>query len=141
MSESLKNYSESLNAGFFETIKRYFLWQTPIITGIPGNIFIVIILVTISNLVYKIIRKKPDAYQELSMFLVLFVATLSWVILAKAHSYSHTHINYVLWYFGFIQMCFYIIIQSLIKSFFKCIPQSASKHLQNKSFFLKKKEK
>ena len=45
------------------------------------------------------------------MFIVFLGTTLSWFILGKAHSYVHTHMNYVLWYFGFIQICLYIIIK------------------------------
>ena len=45
------------------------------------------------------------------MFLVFLATTLSWIILGKSHSYIHTHINFVLWYFGFVQICLYEIIQ------------------------------
>jgi hypothetical protein len=36
------------------------------------------------------------------MLITAFVAPLSWYFVAKAHSYIHYHINYVLWYLPFI---------------------------------------
>lgn len=33
-----------------------------------------------------------------------------------AHSYVHTHMNYVLWYFGFVQICIYILCKQVMFS-------------------------
>jgi len=33
--------------------------------------------------------------------------------LAKSHSYVHIHLNYVLWYFGFVQICLYVIVDKI----------------------------
>ena len=51
------------------------------------------------------------------MYLVFFLTSVSWFCLAKAHSYQHTHMNFVLWYFGYIQICFYIVINKVRELF------------------------
>ena len=59
----------------------------------------------------NILRKRKNCYRDMVMYIMFLVTTLSWIILGKSHSYIHTHINFVLWYFGFIQICLYEIIQ------------------------------
>jgi len=50
-----------------------------------------------------------------TMYLVFLMATLSWLILAEGHSVIHGFLNSVLWYFGFVQICLYMIIDRVIK--------------------------
>jgi hypothetical protein len=44
-----------------------------------------------------------------------FLAPLSWFVLAKGHSYSHYHLNYVLWYLPFIPYGVLVIVRHLEK--------------------------
>ena len=60
-----------------------------------------------------------DNYANTQGYTVSFLATISWFVLAKAHSYIHTHMNYVLWYFGFVQVCLYILILLMQKNLCK----------------------
>ena len=53
------------------------------------------------------------------MFIVFLCTTLSWFVLGKAHSYIHTHMNYVLWYFGFVQISIYIIIKFICEKIYE----------------------
>ena len=57
---------------------------------------------------------KIENIQILSLFLISLIGTLSWIILAKSHSYIHTHINYVLWFLGYVQMMVYILVSSVL---------------------------
>ena len=43
-----------------------------------------------------------------------FLTSVSWFVLAKSHSYVHTHINFVLWYMGYVQVCLYVIVDWII---------------------------
>ncbi len=45
---------------------------------------------------------------------VAFSAALSWYVLAKGHSYIHTHMNYVLWYLPFIPLSMLLFIKKKI---------------------------
>ena len=104
-------YQESLNASVKETVAKYFNWDSNVITGIDGKYFRLIFVSTLAIIVYDILKKRKNCYRNMIMFLVFLATTLSWIILGKSHSYIHTHINFVLWYFGFVQICLYEIIQ------------------------------
>ena len=71
------------------------LYKTALLLGVAGLL---------------IRRRKID---DIVLYFVFLFSTLSWHILAKAHSYVHTHMNYVLWYFGFVQICIYIIVSAI----------------------------
>ncbi len=97
-----------------DVVQRYFKWKTEIIRFIPGNTFLALIITSIVVLVVNLIRKKEGTKKDLVLFIYFILSTISWFILAKAHSYVHTHMNFVLWYFGFVQMIFYIIIDFVV---------------------------
>ena len=106
-------YRESLEAGIIETVAKYFEWHTDIILGIDGRYFKLIVLATITIIIYDILNNPKEKYQELIMFTVFFITSISWYVLGKSHSYIHLTMNYVLWYFGFIQICLYIIVRKI----------------------------
>ena len=102
----------SFNASGWSVLCTYFKFSTNIITGINGNLFP--ILCCIPLIIFACDYKKNKLNIELvALYIVSFFTTISWLFLAKSHSYVHTHMNYVLWYFGFIQTCLYICINKL----------------------------
>ncbi len=110
-----KEYESSLKAGIVRTVLKYFIWRTPIIIGISGKLFIPIFIINIIILIYNFVKKDKYAIRDITMFITFFITTLSWLILGKAHSYIHTHINFVLWYFGYIQISIYICVKFIVK--------------------------
>ena len=102
-------YSTSINSSVIKTIVKYFNWNSNIILGIDGIYFRIIVFVSAISLIYGVIKHNKNAMRNLVMFIAFLMTTLSWFVLAKAHSYIHTHMNYVLWYFGFVQICLYTI--------------------------------
>ncbi|MCI8384565.1 MAG: hypothetical protein HFJ33_06900 [Clostridia bacterium] len=108
-------YHESLQATVIETVGKYFTWHTQMILGIEGKYFKLMFLTTIAIMIYNTVKKEKDYVRDIVMFLVFLSTTLSWLILGKSHSYIHTTMNYVLWYFGFIQICIYIIVKFFFK--------------------------
>lgn len=102
-------YKKSLDAGIKETVAKYFEWHTDIIIGIKGEYFNLILISSIVIMIYNALKKEKNCYNDITMFIVFFITTLSWYVLGKSHSYIHTTMNYVLWYFGFIQINLYII--------------------------------
>lgn len=113
---------ESLEVPVGSVLKDYFTFKTQIIAGLPGSFFKVLVVLPIFVLVVKSISKKK-ILQEISLYLIFFVASISWFILAKPHSYIHQHMNYVLWYFGFVQVCMYIILKPMVE-----LVRNARKH-------------
>ena len=93
-------------------ICRYFHFDTEVILGIEGNLFPIICIVPILIWVNNKRNNKLNI-AEIGLYIIGLVSTLSWFVLAKNHSYVHTHLNYVLWYFGFVQGCFYIIVNKI----------------------------
>ena len=98
----------SICSSVWEVLRKYYSFSTEIITGVPGNLFPLLNLVPLAIFACDAKQKKLNL-QWVLMYAVFLIAPFSWFVLAKAHSYIHTHMNYVLWYFGFIQICFYII--------------------------------
>ena len=111
-------YWPSFNASVWETYSKYFKFGTEIITGITGNLFplLCIIPLCIFGMDYK--NNKLNVRLPI-MYVVFFLTSISWFCLAKGHSFIHTHMNYVLWYFGFIQVCFYVILDKIVKLYKK----------------------
>lgn len=113
MNEFSSVYWASFNASVWEVYCKYFHFTTEIITGLAGNLFPLLCIAPLCLLAYEYKIKKLDT-ELLAMYGIFFLTSISWFCLAKAHSYIHAHINYVLWYFGFVQICFYIIINKIV---------------------------
>lgn len=109
---------ESLNASVWETFCKYFHFSTEIIVGVDGNLFPLLCILPVCIFVYEF-KKKCLNVELAAMYVVFFLTSASWFCLAKAHSYIHTHMNFVLWYFGFIQISIYIIVRKIIGLFQK----------------------
>ena len=111
------SYWPSLNASKWEVICNYFKFDTEIITGIPGNLFPIISIIPLILWVYDLYAGRMIKYEFIFMYFIMFITSVSWFYLGKSHSYIHRHMNYVLWYFGFIQTCFYIIVNRIVRQF------------------------
>ena len=112
--ENLPDFEQyALTASAWETLCKYFHFKTEVITGIGGNLFPLLCLLPAALLILDVRRKCLDV-REAAWYVVFFVTSVSWFVLAKSHSCVHTHMNFVLWYFGFVQSCFYIILKHLI---------------------------
>lgn len=110
--KDLKYIKDSIDVKYTYVITRYFNFNTDIIKGISGEYFINIYIISLIALIVGIIIE--DKIDYMLLYFIFLLGTLSWFILAKSHSYIHTHMNYVLWYFGFIQMSFFAIINTSI---------------------------
>lgn len=108
-------YQASINASVTDVIKLYMVPEGEIIFHISGSWFKVLMLLPIAAFAVDFICCKKVDISEAVIYVLTFAAALSWFVLAKSHSYEHTHLNAVMWYFGFVQMCFYIPIHSIIK--------------------------
>lgn len=104
-------YRESLEATIWDVIILYLIsWRTDILYPIPGSYFLYAFLFCLSVLAYEWIEEDKKFKFNFLLFLVSFLAGVSWLVLAKAHSYIHQHMNYVLWYLGFVSSLLYLTI-------------------------------
>lgn len=113
-SSDSSSLQESLSISPFLVVLSYFDWNTDIITGIPGCAFGLIVMISAAVLLCSVILGRENAKSKILVFLLLFFANTSWFFLASPHSYIHKHMNFVLWYFGFIQFCFFIIVDASV---------------------------
>ena len=107
-------FHASLNASVFDVLEKYFTFPTPVIRGIEGRNFRLMVFSSFVILIVNFFKGNNDKNRDITMFIVFLLASISWFVLGKSHSYIHTHMNYVLWYFGFIQICIYIILKFII---------------------------
>ena len=105
-------YADSLNASIIRVLLRYLLFDTPLILGVPGILFIPLIMVSFIALVYGVWKKK-DSKEMLVLYIWMGIASVSWFVLGKSHSYIHTGMNFVMWYFGFMQIAMYVVVQAI----------------------------
>ena len=108
-------YWDSFNASVWQTYCTYFHFSTEIITGITGNLFPLLCIIPLCIFGFEYKNKRLNT-ELVAMYCVFFLTSISWFVLAKSHSYVHTHMNYVLWYFGFVQICFYIIVNKIVSA-------------------------
>lgn len=118
-------YADSLNASIIRVVIRYLRFDTQIVLGVTRWAFIPLIMITFFILVYRLAKKREDK-QYLILYVWLGLTAISWFVLGKAHSYIHVRMNFVMWYFGFMQFIFYVPIQTIWNIFMKRIGRPKS---------------
>ncbi len=107
----------SLDASPLTVVLYYFHFSTPVLTGlIGGKLFPLLCAAPLVTFAVQAKGGRVNA-REVAFYALTLLSTLSWYLLAKGHSYDHTHLNFVLWYFGFVQSCVYIPARALLHRF------------------------
>jgi len=132
------NYDEiiekSLNIPLQNVIKIYFKEGNSIILGYPMiSLIVLLIIFTIILFVMKYLHKiDTKQYRSLFAFNIMtwisLSAPLSWIVLAKAHSYVHQHINYILWSIPCVFLIFAFVgamLKELFSLYTKIVPLKA----------------
>ncbi len=112
-------YRLAIDASIAETLSAYFEFPGQVVAGVESALFVPLALVAL--VVFAFSARRRENRWELLLYALSFVATISWYVLGKQHSYLHTHINFCLWYFGFVQMQIYALISLTLKA---AAPQS-----------------
>ena len=107
-------YWDSFNASAWEVLRKYFNFSTDVIAGIPGNVFPVLCLIPVGIFAFELQKRRADP-EAIALYVLLFLTSVSAICLTKGHSYIHTHLNFVLWYFGFVQVCLYLPVSRFIR--------------------------
>ncbi len=112
-------YRSSIRASVWNVLWIYiFDWHTDVIAGVPGRRwFPILFFASLAGSLVYIFDKSKRNYTFTAMFIMFFAASSSFYILGKSHSYIHVAFNYVLWYFGFAQFLFFMLIK-LLKDYF-----------------------
>jgi len=104
-------YANSLNATIFDVLIKYFL-LTP--TG-----WLVIFLLGVNIYLFVRLKKEACVPHNCVLLAASLICAVSWLVLAKSHSYMHTHINPVLFYLPYIQTAVYLAVKNGMKLFFE----------------------
>lgn len=100
---------DSLRASVWDVLKIYFFEYPGRRTMIvPGKVFLGLFVLSIAGIGYKLLTRHPQARRDVYAFVVFLSVPLSWFILAKGHSFTQTHINFVLWYVGFMPALMFV---------------------------------
>lgn len=74
----------------------------------PGKLFLALIALSLGGIALKGAMRHPHFQRDLVTFAMFFAAPVSWFVFAKGHAYTQTHINFVLWYVGFMPALLYV---------------------------------
>lgn len=80
--------------------------------------YLILIIGISSGIIYFLSRNLNEYTKRLNIALLLtssvsFLAPLSWFIVFKQHSASHTHLDYIVWYMPFLLFGFLVIGESI----------------------------
>lgn len=120
-------YGPSLEASPVYVVARYVgFWKTPVTSvpigdwinlGLPPGSLIWVIAALLFLSVFAYRKGFRFSFEQIWLLIISFSAPLSWFILAKSHSFIHTHINYLLWYplpVTVLLFFLFIVIKSLL---------------------------
>ena len=100
---------DSLRASPMDVLKIYLLDYPGKRTMIlPGKAFLAMIAFCILGLVLRLALRRPNARRDAATLVVFLAVPVSWFVLAKGHSYTQTHINFVLWFIGFMPALLFV---------------------------------
>ena len=108
------NIKASLEASPLAVVHRYIAnWHSDLVAWLPGYLFKLLIGVAVAGIVYKLLVRHNTRWRDLVVFASLFVVPVSWFVIGKAHSFDHPHMNFVLWYFGFVAALVYVAFNTV----------------------------
>lgn len=95
--------AESQRASVLDVLRIYFLdYPSRSQMLVPGKLFLAMIVAALAGIGWKFAIRHPQARRDAMMFVVFLAVPVSWFVFAKGHSYTQTHINFVLWFIGFM---------------------------------------
>ncbi|MDP2258237.1 MAG: hypothetical protein Q8J89_00795 [Caulobacter sp.] len=103
--------AESLRATPLDVFRIYlFDWPERRRMIIPGKLFLVMLAVALAGLAWMFVARHPARARNFWLLSVYAFVPFSWYLFAKGHSYTQTHINFVLLYIGFLPALIYVVM-------------------------------
>jgi len=103
--------AESLRATPLDVFRIYlFDWPERRRMIIPGKLFLAMLAVALAGLAWMFVSRHPARARNFWLLSVYAFVPFSWYLLAKGHSYTQTHINFVLLYIGFLPALIYVVM-------------------------------
>ena len=107
--------ADSLRASVLDVLRIYFYEKYPgrAEMMMPGKVFLLMFGVALIGLLHKAVTRHPMFVRDSLLLLAFLSVPLSWFILAKGHSYTQTHINFVLWFIGCMPALIYVAASAI----------------------------
>ena len=106
--------ADSLRATTIQVVKQYILhWNTTVIS-LPILKHFSFLSFVVMAILCSFRKNLKYTWKNIALIISFSLPALSWFIMAKSHSFVHTHMNFVLWYMGGVAVMFYIIFESLL---------------------------
>lgn len=105
---------DSFTASVWDVLHIYLSgWFTDVIKFLASWSFLPLFIGSLLVCTGAFFLKSKNKWVYAGLFIAFVPATFSWLVLAKAHSYVHPHLNFVLWYFGGVATMIYICCAGL----------------------------
>ena len=108
-----KENTGALNASVIKVLAIY------LYNGVKGAHVLILSFCSLLIIVYKMVRERYYNREDVLLFVLSFLCCTSWFVLGKAHSYIHIHVNYVMWYMGYVQINTYIIVKFILNLMYR----------------------
>jgi hypothetical protein len=107
--------AQSLNASVLDVLRIYLYEKYPDRRDMvmPGKVFLLLIAIALIGLAYKALTRHRLLWRDLALFVSFLAVPVSWFVFAKGHSFTQTHINFVLWYIGFMPALLFVAASGL----------------------------
>jgi hypothetical protein len=80
-----------------------FNWNTPALSFFNNDLtFLTLIVLATLSIAMQYMAVNKFRHRDFALIITTMLAPLSWFVLMKGHSAIHVHLNYVLWYMGFV---------------------------------------
>jgi uncharacterized membrane protein YqaE (UPF0057 family) len=107
--------AESLRASPLDVFRIYlFDWPERRRMVIPGKLFLVMLAVALAGLAWMFASRRPERFRNFWLLSVYTFVPFSWFLFAKGHSYTQSHINFVLLYIGFLPALVYVVMDVVV---------------------------
>jgi hypothetical protein len=108
--------ARSAEVPLMNLLRTYVLdWHTPVVLWANYQfVFATLIVLALLSLVYQYLTSNIARHRDAVLIVVMLTAPLSWFVLMRGHSVIHAHLNYVLWYFGFIPSLLFVALRGVL---------------------------
>jgi hypothetical protein len=102
-------FRQSLESSWLDNISIYWNdWATNVFEWLPDISLSGAACFITLGFIYCASTRQGPLPRYLVMLSTFFLVTISWFVFGKAHSFIHRQLNFVLWYFGFVQTLLYV---------------------------------
>ncbi|AUH71021.1 hypothetical protein [Legionella sainthelensi] len=115
LSKVVGNISLGMDMTLWDVLKKYIVhWESPVILRLNNPfVFVTLIIFTCLSILLQYLISDRFRHRDFALVVFMALPPLSWLILMKGHSVIHTHLNYVLWNFGFLPTIIFVIWRGL----------------------------